>query len=557
MKFQKKQGFLFAGWYLDEEFKNWVGDEQNRKYKIKEDCTLYAKWKPVDENGFFTIHFECYGGTPEAQDITIPRSVAYINSGSDTMKEWLQASTPVPQPSLEGYTFVGWTYDKRDIPEGIFNEKQENTYKTAIKEYEEKIASGNLTEQELKETKKKLLKTQWSYWSFGHRFLFDTDEVYVGTSYEKTKKDLWSVYADDFESAGLGIDDLYLEVHDLNEFAMLVANYSHLVEMPEFIEIAYPDGNVPVFNECTLHACYIKNQQIAERALLSYVPNYPDGTEGVPMTLKRMAGSKERVAGADLFAFEGARQTGWNTAADGTGDTYAFGNEYILQEGSQTLYAQWTKDSEVHFQPGAHGKLEGDQKYKIPVGSTLQEQGYSAPGIIGEEGWRFTGWLGSDGKTYTSEDLLKTPILQNMTFTAQYEQELTPPDVKKTGDLRVSVKVSGKKGDTGHGFEFKVILGDPRAEGRYGDMTFRNGTAVFTLKHGESMEARGLPAGTSYVIEENNNKGYKVTSQGEKGVIKAGEFLPIRRDRYRRQEMKQICFYGFCSWEYPVSVQVP
>lgn len=40
--------------------------------------------------------------------------------------------------------------------------------------------------------------------------------------------------------------------------------------------------------------------------------------------------------------------------------------------------------------------------------------------------------------------------------------------------------------------------------GTYGDITFSNGTAVFSLKDGESKTASDLPAGTSYTVEELN-----------------------------------------------------
>ena len=100
----------------------------------------------------------------------------------------------------------------------------------------------------------------------------------------------------------------------------------------------------------------------------------------------------------------------------------------------------------------------------------------------------------------------------------------TPPDPDpQTGDLMVSKTVSGNRGDTSKGFRFTVPLGDTSIDGKYGDMTFHDGVAEFTLKHGQSMKATGLPAGIRYTVTESDNAGYTVTSTGETGSIVAGD----------------------------------
>ena len=98
----------------------------------------------------------------------------------------------------------------------------------------------------------------------------------------------------------------------------------------------------------------------------------------------------------------------------------------------------------------------------------------------------------------------------------------TDPD-PQTGDLMVSKTVSGNRGDTSKDFSFTVTLGDTSIDGKYGDMTFHDGVAAFTLRHGQSMKASGLPAGIRYTVAESDNAGYTVTSSGETGSIMAGE----------------------------------
>jgi len=54
-------------------------------------------------------------------------------------------------------------------------------------------------------------------------------------------------------------------------------------------------------------------------------------------------------------------------------------------------------------------------------------------------------------------------------------------------------------------------------------MTFNNGTAVVTLKHGESSTATKLPADIHYTVTESDNDGYTVTANGATGVISDGK----------------------------------
>lgn len=90
------------------------------------------------------------------------------------------------------------------------------------------------------------------------------------------------------------------------------------------------------------------------------------------------------------------------------------------------------------------------------------------------------------------------------------------------GNLTVSKTVTGKAGDTEQKFTFTVKL-DRAISGANGDMTFNNGTAVVTLKHGESSTATKLPADIHYTVTESDNDGYTVTANGATGVISDGK----------------------------------
>ena len=52
---------------------------------------------------------------------------------------------------------------------------------------------------------------------------------------------------------------------------------------------------------------------------------------------------------------------------------------------------------------------------------------------------------------------------------------------------------------------------------------FHDGVSTFTLKHGESIRATGLPEGIRYAVSESNHADYTVTASGEDGIIEDGK----------------------------------
>lgn len=119
-------------------------------------------------------------------------------------------------------------------------------------------------------------------------------------------------------------------------------------------------------------------------------------------------------------------------------------------------------------------------------------------------------------------------------FNAIYTYDFT--NVKK-GALTVEKIVQGNRGETDREFEFTVILAGESTTGvkadsvseTFGDMTFENGKATFTLKHGESITANGLPAGLTYTVEETNANadGYTTSNSGNTGTIPSGDTAKV------------------------------
>ena len=107
----------------------------------------------------------------------------------------------------------------------------------------------------------------------------------------------------------------------------------------------------------------------------------------------------------------------------------------------------------------------------------------------------------------------------------------------KKGALTVEKIVQGNRGETDRAFTFIVTLAGESTtgakadsvSGTFGDMTFENGKATFTLKHGESITANGLPAGLTYTVEETdaNTDGYTTSNSGNTGTIPSGDTAKV------------------------------
>ncbi len=94
----------------------------------------------------------------------------------------------------------------------------------------------------------------------------------------------------------------------------------------------------------------------------------------------------------------------------------------------------------------------------------------------------------------------------------------------KTGSLTVKKTVVG--GDSQREFGFTVALADGDGEpvsGTFGEgedaVTFTDGKATFTLKHGGEKTITGLPVGASYTVTEDAAEGYTTTADGAEGTV--------------------------------------
>lgn len=94
----------------------------------------------------------------------------------------------------------------------------------------------------------------------------------------------------------------------------------------------------------------------------------------------------------------------------------------------------------------------------------------------------------------------------------------------KTGSLTVKKTVVG--GDSQREFGFTVALADGDGEpvsGTFGKgehaVTFTDGKATFTLKHGGEKAIAGLPVGARYTVTEDAAEGYTTAAEGAEGTV--------------------------------------
>lgn len=134
-----------------------------------------------------------------------------------------------------------------------------------------------------------------------------------------------------------------------------------------------------------------------------------------------------------------------------------------------------------------------------------------------QEGYVKQGKYSSDVDYGDKADAVKFKLfsIPSSSTIAEYRLTVTNTPV---ASIEVSKTVSGAGVDQNKAFTFTVTLGDTTINGTFGGMTFQNGVATFTLKHGQKKTATGLPGGITYEVAETDNAGYTVTVNGGSAV---------------------------------------
>lgn len=170
--------------------------------------------------------------------------------------------------------------------------------------------------------------------------------------------------------------------------------------------ISYEVGQtISISKDMTLYAQWkVKNYTI------SYNPNGGEG-EAFDVSVECGMGGTNK----NTFTREGYTFVGWNTKADGTGDSYSDHQE-LLVENNITLYAQWEKAFVLSYNPnGGNGEV-----YEVIVKEGTDKQ--IKDQIFYKTCYEFTGWNekpDGTGTSYTWEQSIS--ITKNMTLYAQWK----------------------------------------------------------------------------------------------------------------------------------------
>ena len=149
-------------------------------------------------------------------------------------------------------------------------------------------------------------------------------------------------------------------------------------------------------------------------ATITYKANGGTGSDYVQWHL---SGGAATLAGEDLFTRTGYTFTGWNSKADGSGNTYAAGKE-VAWINNVTLYAQWQKDtSTITYKANGGTGADVIQEHARGGKVTLYTCSFK------RTGYTFTGWnTKADGSGNTYQPGKEVSWVDNVTLYAQWKQ---------------------------------------------------------------------------------------------------------------------------------------
>ena len=132
------------------------------------------------------------------------------------------------------------------------------------------------------------------------------------------------------------------------------------------------------------------------------------------MTPQTVNAKTDTALNANSFTREGYNFLNWNTAADGTGDSYADGATVNLTENT-TLYAQWTQDPVITFDANGGKGTMGTQTVKPNEATALTANTFT------RADYDFTGWnTAKDGTGTAYGDKANIITNENVTLYAQW-----------------------------------------------------------------------------------------------------------------------------------------
>ena len=324
-----RSGYTFLGWATSPS--GGVSYRPNNTIYMDSDKDLYAVWQKVPDP------------EPEPVEYTLSYDKNAADATGSMSSQTAEEGTPLPIKGNEferpGYTFVGWA----DSPSGAVTHNPGSTI----------TMTGD--------------KTLYAVWQRNQNTLHYDPNGGTGSMQDKT--------AD--ENASISVDD--------NGFTRPGYDFTGWNTDPNGHGDSYaPGSNITLDTDKTLYA-----QWTPSTVKLLYDANGGNGSHD-PTEGKANQDITIPSDVNDPFHRDHYTLTGWNTQADGKGQSYAPGDKVHMGIEDQTLYAQWEKQPvKVNYDPnggnGSHDPTKGDAGEDITIPSDLNDP-FTKPGSI------LTGW---------------------------------------------------------------------------------------------------------------------------------------------------------------------
>jgi uncharacterized repeat protein (TIGR02543 family) len=168
--------------------------------------------------------------------------------------------------------------------------------------------------------------------------------------------------------------------------------------------------------------------------------NNRDGEHNATWGIDSYNGKIETVKSANDFSFSYADHTftGWNTAANGTGESYDVSASLTMPEEGLTLYAQWSEKEPVtinyQVNDAAYGSVSKSSEEILP------DTGEATCTAKPETGYYFVKWQDASGNTVSTDEKLNLTAPaggweEGTTYTAVFEEQHTLTVTGKTATV--------------------------------------------------------------------------------------------------------------------------
>lgn len=482
-------GHRFAGWSLSKNGSVVYQDGAEVKNLASEQdatVTLYAVWEPIPT---YTVHYDANGGSGAPADASA--------------LEGETCTVPDQKPVYDGYRFLGWSENPaaaqadpayaagtpltmtRSLTLYAVWQKLGTytiTYNSGVSDssVSNLPPAGKKTEGELY-ILSSITPVREGYnfagWSknYGGEKDYEAEAVYNEdkdlTLYARWEAKSYRLYVYNSGAGTLGVtrNGQALSANDVIKYGDKLTITAEPLTGYTTASFSLEVNGLPVTNEqngvVTTDMIVVGDVTVAlldhrgSGGEVRYTVKYdPNGGTGSIADQTVNSTKTTPLSDGSGFSKEHARLIGWNTAADGTGTSYALGADItapIASDGQTvTLYAVWKTDETYTVTYDANGGIGAPTDGKAYFENNTVTVSTGEPT---RKGYVFQGWI-LDANTYHGNDTFAMPA-ENVTLTAQWEREKYTVAVDADGVATVTIEDAQSEypGDTPIRFTVEAV----------------------------------------------------------------------------------------------------